>query len=219
MSLQATNTVATDTQTLTIDITAIPITPGASTSTLDSDGDGFPDELEIAAGSSPFDSKSTPIGNAPAQIMGMSNVKLKIALNFAKKGSDSISLSGALTLPSDFGQSGKLVYFDVGGVIRRFALDANGASKIGSDSARFKLSLAGATGAGISKIGKVVAFTLSIKNADASPLLVDEGLTSIVQSNVPKTVPVLVMMNTSLYKISQSQLYTSTGKTGKSKNP
>jgi len=43
-----------------------------------------------------------------------------------------------ITLPQGFLESGKLVYFDIGGVIRRFALDANGMSRIGDDSVKFR---------------------------------------------------------------------------------
>jgi len=83
--MSATNSVGTDTQTLLLTITSVPSAPGASNTTIDSDGDGFADELETAAGTNPLDAKATPINNAPAQVLGISNVKLGIGLHFNKK--------------------------------------------------------------------------------------------------------------------------------------
>ena len=213
--LRADNGSGFDLQTLVITITAPTVPPGSSNSTLDSDGDGFPDELEIAIGSNPFDSNSTPLGILLPQKQGMKNVKLSISLNFAVKASDSIKLSGAVILPAAFAQSGKLVYFDIGGVIRRFALDADGASVIGSDTVKFKLKKAVAGG-----VNALVPFTLSIKDADIAALLIDEGLTNATFRKALKVVPVIILLNTTLYSAAQNQLYTATaGRTGKTKNP
>ncbi len=213
--LRADNANGFDLQTLVITITAPSVPPGSSNSALDSDSDGFPDELEIAIGSNPFDSNSTPLGIKNPQKQGMKNVKLSISLNFAVKASDSIKLSGTVILPVAFAQSGKLVYFDIGGVIRRFALDADGISVIGSDTVKFKLKKAVAGG-----VNALVPFTLSIKDADIAALLTDEGLTNGTFRKVPRVVPVLLLLNTTLYSAAQNQLYTATaGRTGKTKNP
>lgn len=210
--ITATNAVGTDSQTLVLNITGLSLPTGATPSQLDSDGDGFPDQLEIAAGSNPFDAKSTPISNTPAQVLAISSVKLGIGLNFAKHGHDAVVLSGAVTLPAGFAQSGKLVFFDIGGVIRRFALDANGMAKIGSDSVKFRF--------GTTIFSQVGTFTLTIKKADAVALLTQEGLTNGDFTAAPRVMPVFLMLNTNLYKIMQPQLYTAkTGRTGKTKNP
>lgn len=212
--LRADNPFGFDLQTLVITITANLAPPGSSNTALDSDADGFPDELETAIGSNPFDSSSTPLGIKLPPIQGIKNLKLSIRLNFAVKGSDSVKLSGSLILPADFAQSGKLVYFDIGGVIRRFALDADGASKIDSDSVKFKLQklVAGANA--------LVPFTLTIHDADLAALFTDEGLTNGSFQKAPRVVPVLVLINSTLYSVAQNQLYTATaGKSGRTKNP
>ncbi|HLX65097.1 MAG TPA: Calx-beta domain-containing protein [Planctomycetota bacterium] len=209
--ITATNAVGTDTQTLVLNITAVPNAPGTDPNTIDSDGDGFPDIVEIAAGTNPLDSKSTPINNAPAQVLSISNVKLGIALNFSKKSSDSITLSGTVVLPQGFLDSGKLVYFAIGGVTRRFALDANGSAKIGADTVKFRF--------GNSLFTQTGTFVLTIRKADAAALFVNEGLTSGSAEKSPRTVPIYVVLNTNLYRVLQPQVYTANGKTGKTKNP
>jgi len=85
-----------------------------------------------------------------------------------------------ITLPQGFLESGKLVYFDIGGVIRRFALDANGMSRIGDDSVKFRF--------GNSLFTQVGAFVLTIHKAGAAALLADEGLAGSAE-RAPRTVP------------------------------
>jgi len=211
--LVATNAVGTDTVMLVITISPLPNTTN-SKSTLDSDGDGFSDELEIAVGSNPFDSKSTPDNIQNVSVGLIRDLKLAISLNFLKTEADSITLSGSVQLPSNFAQSGKLVYFDIGGVIRRFALDANGVSPIGPDVCKFNLK---------KKSTGTIAFapfTLKITSADCLALLADEGLTNITVTGAPRTVPVTLLLNSSLYKVLQPQVYTAkSSQSGKTKNP
>ena len=222
----ATNSVGSVMQTLTIVVDAN-VASGGSNSLLDSDGDGYPDELELAVGSDPLDAMSTPLNIKKLTLTGIKNLKLKINLDFTLLGNDSITLTGIVVMPPDFGQSGKLVYFDIGGVIRRFALDANGLSKVGDDNVKFKIGKPGGDGK------STATFKLSITKGDfqstsatnpllknAFPLLDDEGLTNTTVKAQARVVPVMILLNSSLYNVMQNQVYTSTqGKSGKTSNP
>ena len=141
-----------------------------------------------------------------------------MGLNFSKSNSDTLRLSGTVTLPLGFLQSGKLVFVDIGGVIRRFALDADGKSSIGSDSISFKFQSSSTTiGAGAADTG---SFVLFMRNASAADVLAQSGLTNSTLVKVPRIVPVYVLLNTSLNTVQQPQVYTAKkGKSGKSKNP
>lgn len=209
----ATNSVGVDNKNLIIDIAAIPTPPNTPGTSIDSDGDGFPDEIEVIAETDPLSSKSTPILNQPAQPSSISNVKLAIKLDFTRAANDSIQLSGVVSLPGGSDNSGKLVFVDIGGVTRRFALDSDGKSKIGGDSLNFKL--------GRNKsVTNAAAFKLKLTKATAAALLADDGLTNESLTKVPRTIPVLLMLNTSFATVKQSQVYTAKkGLKGQSKNP
>lgn len=132
--------VTTHTQTATGSATlALAVNPATGGPALlpgefDSDGDGFSDAVESAAGSDPFDAKSIPGGGAALTQSTASNIRLKIS---AKK--KSLSLTGSLHVPQDFTFKNQIAVADISGLIQKFALANKPSAKTGSDT--FKLSL------------------------------------------------------------------------------
>jgi hypothetical protein len=178
---------------------------GGPISSLDNDGDGFPDELERGIGSDPADAKSTPFNiSGPVTAVDATTPKTAIKLNFAKAGSDSITVSGTLPFTSGwaFANSGAAV--DVGGAIEFFTLDAKGGAKKGKSSFKAQL-LKGMTSA---------KFKATLKGTYAAALN-DEGMsaTQTVKSSV-RTVTVYIIFAETLFKATPSMKYTS--KSGKS---
>ena len=95
-------------------------------------------ELEIALGIYPNDPNSTPFGGILAGTpLPLTISKIGVKLNFARAGSDSISLSGTLPIPAGLVVAGQSVVIDVGGVIKIFTLDdkGNGAASSGMPAA------------------------------------------------------------------------------------
>lgn len=179
---------------------------GAGTNSDDSDGDGFSDSVELAAGTSAQNATDTPFGGqpAPAPIV-LPDVKLNIKLNFGKKNSDAISLSGTLLLTNDL--SGKTLIVDVGGVARAFTLNNTGSGTNGTDAASIK-----AKGSG-PRTGK-----LSIKLTKGSFDLSAAGLTNESVTKDVK-VPLTLLFDGKVYGKSQSQSYKATaGKSGATKD-
>jgi hypothetical protein len=121
-----------------------------------------------------------------------------------------------VTLPQGFTPSGKLVYIDIGGVIKHFALDSAGKNTVGSDSAKLLSPRKGKLAIG----AQAVTFQTSFKSGAFAALLADEGLTNATAIAKPVSVPVLIFMDGILFKASIPQTYTAkAGGLGKSKNP
>jgi PKD repeat protein len=208
----ASNFAGTATQTLSIIVTG----NGVSISNVDSDGDGFPDEIETALGLNPNDPTSTPFGGASAGTPESLFVsQLSISINFAKTGNDSLQAAGILTVPTGFKVAGSKVTVDIGGVVRNFTLDGKGSSPKGNDSLKIAIkSLKGVVPAQSPK------FTIKFSKGNWQGTLLDEGLTNDNASSVPKTVPVVILFNNKVFKASVAQLYTAKkGSTGKTKIP
>lgn len=186
-----------------------------SNSNLDTDGDGFPDEIEAYLGISATDAAATPFGGAPAGTpLALTVTKLSIKLNFALPGKDALSISGTLPIPDGFNALAQKVVLDVGGVVRQFVLDAKGASpRPSSDS--FKLRIKARKGVVLVQDAR---FTAKLTKSYFSNLLTDENLTSSDVKNTLRTVPVIILFNGKLYRKDQAQWYTArTGKTGRTK--
>ena len=194
--------------TVNVIYVAPPGAPGYLGSYADSDGDGFPDELEIFLGSSPFDAGSTPTGG-PAAVIVPFNVpsnNLKIRLNFAKKSQDTISLSGTIPRTGLTPTNGQAIVFDIGGVLLKFTLDERGRASLTSN---------GNTGA--KAIGSLGNFrTLGTRNSRfslrvkgnfqaiyaatyATPFGAGGGLVNATVSNVRVVLRGLIFVNNILY--------------------
>ena len=176
----------------------------------DSDGDGFPNELEVFLGTDPTDPTSTPFAGAPANPQPLVVSALAIKLNFAKSGLDSAGLTGSLPIPAGFSPAGEEVIVDIGGVIKNYTLNDKGAASNG-----FKLELKGKKDNVPAQNAK---FTLKLSKGNFSSLLTDEGLTNADAKNLAATVPVIVLFNEQMFTKDQAQIFNAKkGKVGTTK--
>ena len=195
--------------------------PALVGSGVDSDGDGFSDSFEIAAGSNPNDPTSTPTGGAHATlatITPLTITKATIKLNFTKQGptdkhADSIAFSGTVAIPAGFAVTGQKVALDVGGVSKAFTLDKNGNAKSADGSV--KLGVKAKKGVVAAQTSK---FSVSLTKGAFAASLADEGLTGDVDiKKPPKAVTVvytLVLNNTILQKSATLNYTAVKGKSG-----
>ena len=105
---------------------------------IDSDGDGFCDAVEVAAGSGPLDPTITPVtlGNSST----LQTVQLIINPLFkVTPTKHTLKLTGSIKIPQGFVPLNKLLITDVGGFIQKFTMTKNGSAKIEKDA--FKLTL------------------------------------------------------------------------------
>jgi ELWxxDGT repeat protein len=189
VTLNADNGAGTDIKTLTIVIPG----NGTSISGVDSDGDGFSDELETFLGTNPNDGASTPLGGSVGLPVVPTIDKIQILLNFAKQNSDSASVAGTLALADGFNFSGQTITFDIGGVLKTFTLDAKGKAKASNDSVSI----------GKPKNG-VAKFSASFKKGSFASALVDENVIDQTVKNGSATVPLLLLFNSSVFAADQT---------------
>jgi plastocyanin len=228
VTLQAANSVGTNSNILTINI-ASPAAPAPvserppppvfiSNTKTDSDGDGFPDEIEFAVGTSPANAASTPFDGSPAGTpVPLPLAKLRIGLRFGiagPGGTDSIAASGVLPVPTGLPIGGQRIVVDIGGVVRSFTLDQRGAARAGNDS--FQLRVRSVQGSVLDQSAK---FSVTLRRGVFSPLLEDEGLLGNSDLRaVLRTVPVVILFNRQVYQVDQTQFYSATaGRTGRTK--
>lgn len=204
VTLNVSNTIGSDTKILSIVIAAQPD---------DTDGDGFPDELEIALGTDPNNAASTPFGNgqkanAPISINVTS---LQIKLNFTSRGAlkDALAVRGSLPLGAGASVAGEEVTIVVGGMPRKFTLDGRGSGpKSGAD--RFTLSSA--------KLAEDAPFSLKMSNQNFKVPLAKIGLTNSNTFNQSRQVRVFVLYKNKLYESKKLSTYSSKlNKTGTAK--
>lgn len=188
---------------------------GGSGTAIDSDGDGFPNELEGLYGSSPADGASTPFGGAPAgTAQALTLTKVGVKLNFMKTGSDRVSVAGTLPIPAGFAPAGKEVSVFFGGVFGKFTLSDKGMSPKGDSS--FKLMLKkkkGVVGAQTAK------FTATFNKGSYTTPLADEKLDGSVDAKAQeRSVDAIVLFNQTMYRVTQKVAYSAKkGKIGSAK--
>ncbi|HYF52020.1 MAG TPA: PKD domain-containing protein [Planctomycetota bacterium] len=171
----------------------------------DLDGDGFPNELELAMGTSPLDAGSTPLGGAPAPAaLPVGSVKLNLKLNFTRGASDSLSFSG--TLPNVAAAQGDRQFvIGIGGIVRTIVLDAKGKGQAGDA----KLLFSGSPKDGVQK------FSLKLSRADLANELRDDGYTPVEFKNVVVPLNVWIWFDGRLYSQPLQPRYTTrAGKSG-----
>ncbi|MGD0089915.1 MAG: MBG domain-containing protein [Planctomycetota bacterium] len=180
---------------------------------VDSDGDGFPDEVEAALGSDPTDPASTPLGLPHLTTTGPLSVSvLNIKLNFARPRRDGIFLSGLLVIPDGFNVPGQKLIVDIGGVVRGFSLNSKGSAKQGNDSCA--LGVKAKKGVAALQVAK---FTVKLTKGSFTQPLANYGLVNRTVST-KLSVPVTVIFNGTLLQKSVPQKYkASAGRTGATK--
>ncbi len=144
-------------------------------SSQDTDGDGFPDNIETAAGTDPNNAADTPFGGTAApSLTPLSTVKLKllVKLNFKLAGKDGIKLLAPIPVPAGFLPDGKQVIVNVGGVVRAYLLNSKGKSPKGNDFAKVAASKKVRDTGGIGKF----QFTLKLGSLGSS--FVEEGMSN-----------------------------------------
>jgi hypothetical protein len=171
----------------------------------DTDGDGFSDEVETAAGTSPTNSADTPFGGQSAgTALPLTLTKLSISLNFSKPGNDSLQLAGSLPVGAGFTMNGQKVILDVGGVARSFTLSSKGQSAPkGVDS--FKIGVKSKKGVVAAQQSK---FAAKFSKGNFASKFVDEGLVNGTAAAAPVSISVSIVFNGAFYQTLRSQTYT-----------
>jgi PKD repeat protein len=215
VTLTAANSAGSDTKTLAV--TVNPVIYGA-----DSDGDGFPDELEVFLATNPLDPNSTPFGGQPGisqpfnmqLLSSLSRPKVNIKLNFAKRaGNDAITMSGSLPLPAGFGAAGETVALDIGGVLAKAVLDSRG--NYVSPDRTISVKLAAKSG----RIGQNAKYSVTLKGSFQAALA-GSGLTNqtVTAARANVNIIILVINAQLMFQETDTLLYTAKrNKTGTAK--
>lgn len=202
VTISATNGQGNDSKSLVITIDPEVF---VSNSTVDTDGDGFVDEIEDGLGTSSTNAGDTPFNDQPAGTPETLDVlKARIKINFAIAGKDLILVQGTLAVPAGFSVAGAQVTVDVGGVVKTFTLDEKGRSPRANDT--FKIKIKAKKGVVEAQVSK---FVLKCKLGDFDTQLHDEGLRG--HSTVKKaarSVPIIVLWNGKVYQVTRGMLYT-----------
>jgi hypothetical protein len=171
----------------------------------DSDNDGFNDDVEIAAGSDPNDSSSTPFGALPDQSEFLQGASLRITLQFppAPTGRDAIRLKCLLPVAGNFAPAQTELLVNVGGVMRRLVHDVKGRVKMPAEKSTLSKR---SSRTGMATLN--VAFTGSFAEK-----LSGYGLTAPKAKGSAK-VPVEVLMGRTYFKATPTLKYSSNGKKG-----
>lgn len=199
VTLTATNSAGPDMKTLVLTIAPQVV---ISQSLLDTDGDGFPDELETFLGTSPTNKNDTPFGGARPVPQALNLTTQLIKLNFAAASSDSIALAGTLPIPAGFSVAGKMITVDVGGVMNSFTLDAKGFSNtpgVGMFKIRIK-SVKGVVNV------QTAQFVLRLSKGAFAASLTDEGLINATVTST-NSVPVILIFNQQYFTVSALRNY------------
>ncbi|MGD0090322.1 MAG: hypothetical protein ABSE73_10420 [Planctomycetota bacterium] len=160
------------------------IGPGSITDFSDSDGDGFSNSIEIAAGSSPTDPYSTPISGAEAMAGPLFIDSASLKLDFLHNGRDEIDLKGAFYPWDDVTTAGLKVVVDFGGITKAFTLDKKGNSpRTMKDKLTFKYN---------SKTGEL-KYTAKFVAGNFKTALADKGFVNNTSKSVTKPLPVIVL--------------------------
>jgi len=146
---------------------------GKASERLDSDGDGFADELEVQAGTDKNNISSTPFdGQKAGTVQPLTIAKMSTTLVFKKDENDSLQISGTLPVPAGLTLQGQTVIMAVGGVVRVFTLEKSASGK--DQDASFKLSAKQKKG---TTLGGPAKWTLKTSKGLYQQRFEDENLT------------------------------------------
>jgi len=162
----------------------------------DSDSDGFPDELEVFLGSSPFDANSTPITPITASTIRSFNITtLNVNLRFDRMHKDRVQFAGTLPAAGLDPVRRQTLTFDSGGILRTYTLDRTGAAQPVSTNGNFVETLRVNT---VKKLGtKNLAFKLQMRG-DYAAALAASGLVNAT-TDVSFNFRSLVIYRSTLY--------------------
>jgi len=206
VTLTANNAGGTDVRILAI--TVLTLAPN-----VDTDGDGFPDELEIALGTDPLNPNSTPFRGAPANAdpFHLASPKLSVKMSFVKLESDSLTLSGSLPLPGGFTAPGQRMVVDIGGVIRAGVLNRSGKYISVDKKVSIMLSAKKPSPAGVN--GR---YTIKLKGTFRKELS-DERLDNATPTKTPRDVQLIILVSEVAYEKITTILYSSKNGKGSGK--
>jgi uncharacterized repeat protein (TIGR01451 family) len=166
---------------------------------LDRDGDGFSDDFETVAGSSPSNVGDTPFGVA-ATAAPLAVDALRIRLEFTRPGRDAIRVAGRLPVADGFDLAGRTVVLDVGGVATRFVLEARGAGGASASSGGLRI------GPPRRNVARFVARLRAGQFGDA--LGTNAGLGNATARRERRTVRVSLLLSPVVLTAEQPVLYT-----------
>ncbi len=214
VGLSSVTCTATDAAGNTASCTFVLTVVGVSFTTVDSDSDGFPDEIESTLGTDPEDPSSTPFGGSPTTAQALTLKKLGVKLTFSAANKDALALTGSFPITQSFNLAGATVAFDVAGITRQFTLSSKGASPTGKGiTDTFKLKVKNTKGAVQAPV--TATFTLSLKNTALAAKLADEGLGNFT-GKLPVKIPIVGVFNGAEYSFTKDTLYAGVhGKSGK----
>jgi hypothetical protein len=177
---------------------------------LDSDGDGYSDEIELALGSNPFDPTSTPLNLPPATSGGaLDSLAVAVTVNFILTAADTIAVRGVIPIPEGFVAAGQEVIVDFGGVVKAVKLHPGGTGLKGYNM--FQLTIkhpANTTPA------QLASFAVSLPNGNFKRELLKFGFINGNFPGKPVTVPFTIILGGKVYTTARGMLYNSTENMG-----
>jgi uncharacterized repeat protein (TIGR01451 family) len=168
---------------------------------LDRDGDGFSDDFETVAGSSPSNVADTPFGVA-ATVAPLKVGALRIRLDFLRPGRDEIRVAGRLPVAEGFDLAGRMMVLDVGGVATRFVLETRGSGGARASSGRLRIG---------PPRRNVARFVVRLRAGDfGNALGTNAGLGNATTRRERHTVRVALLLAPVILSVEQPVLYTAT---------
>ncbi|MCK6473771.1 MAG: hypothetical protein L6R28_18770 [Planctomycetes bacterium] len=122
----------------------------------DSDGDGFSDDTEDAAGTDPDDPTENPLNkllSSESQFEALAVLKAQVSLNFAKPLSDTVKVTGRIPLADGTVLTGVAVLLDIAGNSIAFTLDDKGGGVAPTGKIKVKPPKGGVASFGLSMKG------------------------------------------------------------------
>ena len=199
VTITATNPLGSDTETLTINVLD------------DSDGDGFPDDLEVYVGTDPNNPNSNPFTGGKGSVLVLNVQQMSVKLNFKSSSQDSITVKGTVDIPAGTVTTGKPAIIYVSGIAAQPVPNAKSASNKGNASGVSSLSLKARGGS--------ATFSFTFNNGNFRTKLANVGMTN-EDVLTPRTVSTLVVLfvNNTLYRSDKVLTYTAhQGKSGTAK--
>jgi hypothetical protein len=186
---------------------------GASSDSLvDTDGDGFPDEIETAVGTAPDNAGDTPTGGTAAAPLPLRLPRVGIRLDFTTPAHDRLTFSCRFPVADDFAVDGAMVLVDVGGVVRSFTLDAHGRG-VGTAPRTVHLTVRRLPA------GRVAQLDVRLSKDSVAAALADEGLlNTTTHGTAHVAVPAIVLAGGGYFTATKTLRYAAkVGKSGAAK--